>query len=217
MSGRAVEDRSVGGARRFRDPGGDRRPSTSRSGVRRGPGRGAHRLATGTLAVVGALTLAAPAPAAPTAEELAASVAPLRAPVERLRVAPTIRPVAPPVQRGRTAVPADVLFAFDRAELRPQARRALVRLAATVAGRGGTLRVVGHADGRGDAAYNRRLSLRRARAVAAVLRSGLPARLRIRATGRGSADPVADETTPTGEDDPDGRARNRRVELRIGR
>lgn len=167
--------------------------------------------------VVVALGAAAPAGAAPTAAELAASVTPLRGPVERLRPEGTVRPVAARARRGRTAVPADVLFAFDRTEVRPAGRRALVRLAASLSGDAGTLRVVGHTDGRGAAAYNRRLSLRRARAVAAVLRAGLPGDVAIRAAGRGAQDPVADETTPDGEDDPDGRARNRRVELRIVR
>lgn len=174
------------------------------------------RRALAPLAVVVALAPAGSARATPTAAELAASVTPLVGPVQRLAAATSVRPVAR-AGCGRTAVPADVLFAFDRAEVRSEGRRALVRLAASVAGTRGTLRVVGHTDGRGDEAYNRRLSLRRAHAVAAVLRAGLPSGVRVRSTGRGAADPVADETTATGEDDPDGRARNRRVELRFRR
>jgi outer membrane protein OmpA-like peptidoglycan-associated protein len=161
---------------------------------------------------------AVPAGASPTAEELAASVTPLAAPVEQLRAGPSVRSVAPrPDGAARIAVPADVLFAFGRAEVRPAGRRALVRLAASATGRAGTLRVVGHTDGVGGASSNRRLSLRRARAVAAVHRPGLPASVRIVSTGRGPADPVADERTAEGDDDPDGRARNRRVALRFVR
>lgn len=175
------------------------------------------RPGTAVLAGAASLVLAAPAGAAPTAGELASSVTPLTAPVEDLRAAPTIHALAPRVTADRTAVPAAVLFGFDRAEVRRAGRRALVRLAASVARRPGTLRVVGHTDGRGAAPYNQRLSLRRARAVADLLRAGLPASVRVVPSGRGAANPVADETAPDGRDDPDARARNRRVELRFTR
>jgi OOP family OmpA-OmpF porin len=39
--------------------------------------------------------------------------------------------------------------------------------------------------------------------------------VRITTVGRGEDDPIASETTADGEDDPDGRARNRRVQLRF--
>ncbi|WP_051470874.1 OmpA family protein [Patulibacter minatonensis] len=174
-------------------------------------------VAVGVLGVAVLLAGGGAAQAEPTADELAASVVPLSAPIELLRPGSTVRPVAPRPRRGRTAVPADVLFDFGRASVRPVGRRALVRLARSVATGTGVLRVVGHTDGVGDDAVNRALSRRRARAVAAVLRPGLPGVVRIVATGRGEDDPVADETTPDGEDDPDGRARNRRVELRVVR
>lgn len=180
------------------------------------PRRVARRMAVaGAVAAAAWLTGGDAALAAPTAEELAASVTPLVAPVEQLRPGSTVRPLAPRARRGRTAVPADVLFDFGRSSVRRDGRRALVGLARSLATGSGTLRVVGHTDGVGDVAANRRLSLRRARAVVAVLRPGLPGAVRIVAAGRGEDDPVADETTATGEDDPDGRARNRRVELRV--
>lgn len=184
------------------------RPSSPR---RCGPGASV----AGCLAVVACLVVGGGvATAAPTSEELAASVTPLTAAIEQLRPGTTIRPVAA-TSRGRTAVPADVLFAFGRASVRPDGRRALVRLAQSVTSGSTTLRVIGHTDGVGAAASNRRLSLRRAQAVADVLRLGLRGSVRVVAAGRGEEDPVAAETTSTGEDDPDGRARNRRVELRF--
>lgn len=70
------------------------------------------------------------------------------------------------------------------------------------------LDVVGHTDNVGTAAYNRDLSLRRARSVATALtgRYGI-APDRLRASGKGDAQPVA------GNDSDAGRAKNRRVEL----
>jgi OmpA-OmpF porin, OOP family len=196
--------------------------SGSHPGGRRAPGARRVR-GTRCAAIVGVVTIAVsgavvgPASAVPTDAELAESVVPLVAPVEQLQVGGTVRSVAPHVRRGRTAVPADVLFAFGSATVRPEGRRALVRLARSVATGSVTLRVVGHTDGVGAAAANRALSRRRAQAVADVLRPGLPDGVRIVAAGRGEDDPVAEETTRAGEDDPDGRARNRRVELRVER
>lgn len=78
------------------------------------------------------------------------------------------------------------------------------------------LRVVGHTDAKGTAAYNRELSRRRAEAVqdrlAVTLGAAAP---RIQVEGRGEVDPVASNTRD-GRDDQRGRARNRRVELVFG-
>lgn len=169
------------------------------------------------IALVATSAVAWPAGArsAVTDGELRASVTPL---------VPRSRPLAPrgsvsPLQRrtGRRGgdIAADVLFDFGRAAVRPAGRTAVRRLARAVAGRSGTLRVVGHTDGVGGARSNRRLSRLRAAAVAAILRPGLPRAVRIVAIGRGSAEPVASEATADGRDDPGGRARNRRVGLRF--
>ncbi|WP_294393015.1 OmpA family protein [uncultured Sphingomonas sp.] len=67
--------------------------------------------------------------------------------------------------------------------------------------------VVGHTDTDGDAARNLALSRARAGRVATLLEQGGIARRRITAVGRGMAEPIADNAAP------DGRARNRRIEL----
>lgn len=167
-----------------------------------------------TAATVAATPGAAVAGAAPTEAELRSSVQPLVPVVDPLRPGPS--DAMRTRSAGTAALEADVLFDFDRARVRPAGRRAVLRLADGVVRRGGTLRVIGFTDGVGGTAYNRRLSLRRARAVAAVLRPALPAGVRVRAEGRGAEDPVAPETTADGDDDPAARARNRRVELRTG-
>lgn len=76
------------------------------------------------------------------------------------------------------------------------------------AGPAGQLTVEGHTDNIGSAPYNQDLSERRANAVrnALVMRYGVPA-ARLSAKGYGLTRPVEDNATP------EGRARNRRVEL----
>jgi outer membrane protein OmpA-like peptidoglycan-associated protein len=72
-----------------------------------------------------------------------------------------------------------------------------------------TIRVVGHTDNVGSAAYNKTLSQERALAVAKVLiRYGVPTS-RITYSGRGFAEPI------TSNNSANGRAMNRRVEIVI--
>jgi len=115
----------------------------------------------------------------------------------------------------RVAVAGDVLFAFDSADIRPEAEPTLVLLAQLI-GQSGPAGVVveGHTDGKGSGDYNQALSERRAQAVVdwLVTRAG-QARARLTARGRGETEPVAPNTEPGGGDDPEGRRRNRRVEL----
>lgn len=110
---------------------------------------------------------------------------------------------------------ADVLFDFDSAALTPDAVDLLdeVVAALTEAGPDQVL-VVGHTDAIGTDDYNRTLSTERAEAVAAALtdRDEL-GDVDFRTEGRGADEPVAEELDEDGEDLPEGRARNRRVEL----
>lgn len=75
----------------------------------------------------------------------------------------------------------------------------------------GTLRVEGHTDNTGGLAINESLSRRRAEAVRAALIQRGVAPARIIAAGYGPAQPVGDNTTD------EGRALNRRIEIRIVR
>ena len=120
-----------------------------------------------------------------------------------------------PEQAISIDLPADVLFDFDKAELRADAARSLDKAAELLKSYPqATIDVVGHTDGKGGDAYNDALSQRRAAAVAAALqsRTGRP----IATRGMGKRQPVAPNTTPDGRDDPDGRQRNRRVQIVIG-
>jgi len=105
-------------------------------------------------------------------------------------------------------LPADVLFDFDKADVRQDAAQALGHLATVIRGYpNGRVDIEGHTDAKGSAAYNQKLSERRAESVKRWLveREGIAAdRLTIR--GAGASRPVADNTTDAG------RQKNRRVE-----
>lgn len=106
----------------------------------------------------------------------------------------------------------DVLFAFGKSNLSPAATAKIAGLVADVK-KGAAVKVYGYTDTIGSSASNRRLSQARARAVAAAIRTGRPD-LRLTERGFGESDPVAPNTSG-GKDDPVGRAKNRRVEIRF--
>jgi len=107
-------------------------------------------------------------------------------------------------------VPNDLTFDVDRADLKADVRASLDEIAKTIVEYPETtVRVTGHADATGSDAYNLQLSERRADSVAQYLERQGVAGGRIRAVGRGEADPIASNAEETG------RARNRRVEIRL--
>jgi len=111
----------------------------------------------------------------------------------------------------RVALPADVLFDFDKSDIRSDAASALAQLATVIrAYPTGRVELEGHTDSKGDDAYNQKLSLRRAESV----KRWLAERERIAAgrfttRGAGESKPVASNDTDAG------RQKNRRVEVVI--
>ncbi len=101
-------------------------------------------------------------------------------------------------------------FDFDKADLRPQNREILSRIAGVLlASEGYRVFVYGHTDDTGSAEYNQLLSERRAKAVGDYLRAaGLPPGI-MQVKGFGQSNPRA------GNDSPAGRQKNRRVEIGI--
>lgn len=117
----------------------------------------------------------------------------------------------------RLQVPGDVLFGFDQAHVRDGARPLLAEIAELIRlAEPETALVAGHTDAVGSRAYNRELSRRRAQAVADVLADAHDVSHGVLETvGFGERRPVAPNRTGDGRDDPQGRARNRRVEIRL--
>lgn len=118
--------------------------------------------------------------------------------------------------RGVSVNLPNVLFEFDRADLTRDGRRRVTDIADVLAheGRGRRVSIEGHTDSIGSAAYNQRLSERRAQSVADALVDGGIDRRRLRTEGFGERYPVAPNTVH-GRDNPAGRERNRRVEVVI--
>ena len=115
----------------------------------------------------------------------------------------------------RIELAADVLFDFDKANILPKAQEALKQAASIIREKAkGTVRVEGHTDGKGSDAYNQKLSERRAAAVKAwfISKEGI-SNVQFSTAGFGAKRPKVPNTKPDGSDDPDGRQKNRRVEI----
>ena len=103
-----------------------------------------------------------------------------------------------------------ILFHTDSAELRSESVAVLNATAETlIANPGVAVEIAGHTDSRGEAAYNQGLSERRAKSVRDYLISKGVKGSRLSSAGYGESQPVADNATS------EGRAKNRRVELRV--
>jgi outer membrane protein OmpA-like peptidoglycan-associated protein len=122
-------------------------------------------------------------------------------------------PSPPPTREVKIYLPADVLFDFDKADLRPEATPVLERVANVVRSDPKAAPVIeGHTDSKGSDQYNQALSERRAQSVRQWLVShGVTAGMAVR--GRGRSKPVAPNTMPNGADNLEGRRMNRRVEI----
>lgn len=107
-------------------------------------------------------------------------------------------------------MPESVTFATNSATLSGNAMDALNKAAETlVQYHDTTLTIAGHTDNTGNDAINEPLSQRRAQSVADYLNRRGVAASRLSTIGYGSRQPVA------GNDTPEGRAKNRRVEILI--
>jgi outer membrane protein OmpA-like peptidoglycan-associated protein len=124
--------------------------------------------------------------------------------------APKVAQAPPPAPVKKKIVLRSVHFDFDKSVIRPDAVPVLNEAAETLKAEGGIAVIVeGHTDSVGTDAYNQKLSHRRAAAVKQYLvKHGIPSN-RVTSEGFGESRPVASNDTE------DGRAQNRRVELRV--
>ncbi len=102
-----------------------------------------------------------------------------------------------------------ITFDFDKADIKPESKAQLDQIAQLMRDHADLkLAITGHTDNQGAADYNQKLSQRRADAIVAALvgNYGLAAN-RLSAQGLGSSAPIASN------DNEEGKAKNRRVEL----
>lgn len=114
----------------------------------------------------------------------------------------------------RFVVGADALFEFDKATLTPDAEETLDALVPLLVKAGKhPASIEGHTDAKGADDYNQTLSEKRARTVKdwLVAKGAVASSTPIQ--GWGERKPVAPNTKPDGSDDPQGRQKNRRVEV----
>ncbi len=110
----------------------------------------------------------------------------------------------------RVILPESVTFRTASATVDPSFRPALAQISNSLRRHpNSSVRVVGHTDNVGTAAYNQQLSQDRAMAVARVLIANGTSASRITVSGRGFNEPVATNASVAG------RAQNRRVEIII--
>jgi peptidoglycan-associated lipoprotein len=105
----------------------------------------------------------------------------------------------------------DAYFAFDSTNIRADDSKVLQQVVTCFTSgplKGRTLKLVGHADPRGDSDYNMTLGQSRADSVAGYMRSKGMDKGKTESTSRGAMD-------ATGSDDPSW-ARDRRVDLMLG-
>lgn len=106
----------------------------------------------------------------------------------------------------------EMLFDFDKSELKSEAKDVLNSLLETLATleAGTVIEIRGHTDSQGDPSYNLNLSKERASAVMSyILENGNTNHLEYQVEGYGETKPIASN------EDKEGRAQNRRVELVI--
>jgi outer membrane protein OmpA-like peptidoglycan-associated protein len=118
------------------------------------------------------------------------------------------------VVKEETIVINDVYFKFDSAQLTPADKQKLDVVATRLKKEAPSaqLRVSGHTDSVGSDKYNKTLSQKRAASVTNYLvSSGVPRSSFVAVVGEGESRPVADNKTA------EGRALNRRVEIKINR
>ena len=115
------------------------------------------------------------------------------------------------------ALSADILFDFDKADIKPTAETELTKLGLIIREkRTGDVTIIGHTDAKGSGSYNMKLSDRRADSVTNWLVKYAQINAEVITTeGLGETQPIAPNVKADGSDDIDGRTKNRRVDVII--
>jgi OmpA-OmpF porin, OOP family len=125
-------------------------------------------------------------------------------------------PEVPVVSPQPTVPPKVALFDFDMYKLRGETERVLETIAALLVREPMLgVEIIGHTDAKGTEGYNLKLSeLRALECKNFLLKKGLPED-RIKTTALGESEPLKQEKTVSGKDDPRARQANRRVDFKI--
>jgi outer membrane protein OmpA-like peptidoglycan-associated protein len=117
----------------------------------------------------------------------------------------------------RINLPENILFDFDKSEIQPNAKPTLQKLSILLKNyKNAPTEIRGHTDSKGNDDYNQDLSERRANAVKTYLVQNFQVNGdRLASKGFGKTQPIASNTKSDGSDDPEGRQKNRRVEVII--
>jgi outer membrane protein OmpA-like peptidoglycan-associated protein len=117
----------------------------------------------------------------------------------------------------RIELSGDILFDFDKWNIRHEAEPTLEKVAGVIKEYpNSSVLVEGYTDSKGSDSYNLRLSQRRADSVKDwLVKSGGINRQKMSTKGWGEEKPVAPNENPDGSDNPDGRQKNRRVEITV--
>ncbi len=110
----------------------------------------------------------------------------------------------------------DFFFAYDKYDLLPEAVKSLEQIYGLVEEyEAKNLMLIGHTDAHGSDEYNQTLSENRANSVKQwFIGKGVSENI-ITTEGRGEREPVEPNTKADGSDNPEGRAKNRRVDLEV--
>lgn len=112
---------------------------------------------------------------------------------------------------------ADVLFDFDKWNIKPAAESELQKVVLIIREkRKGDVWIHGHTDAKGSDSYNQKLSEQRAESVMywLAVNGDIPMDV-LKTQGHGESLPVAPNSHADGSDNPEGRRKNRRVEIVI--
>lgn len=120
----------------------------------------------------------------------------------------------------RIVLPADVLFDFDKAVLKPKAEEILLETAHFFYRHSKSFNtkilIEGHTDSKGSDSYNKDLSERRAKAVKNwLVENNIFDDSKYKVVGKGEKDPLEPNKKADGSDNPEGRKNNRRVEFKL--
>lgn len=119
-------------------------------------------------------------------------------------------------ERGVVVFLPEVFFEFGKFDLTPEAQEKIAVIATVIndpRALSRSIAIEGHSDSVGNDTYNLKLSTQRAETVQQALATSEILTDRISASGYGEKYPVAPNTSVDGSDNPEGRAKNRRVEI----